>query len=288
MNSNFDFSEAVKDIRKLKYNPYITNSRSKRKDNILKAERQQIPILTIYKDGLLLNYNIGNYRLSKNITNNLYTFDSISKLYDKKTIELIKKFLISQRFNYILHCFDNTIDIPQYIYFIKFADGVKVGRTFDLKQRYQPSTIYNMAVRIVEVNKVDKCEKEIKDKFKDFVSFITSSTTAAIATIGAIRIINIITVIEINMLFIMIITISVMVIIIFNRFLSIVISNIIIIIVSNRWLVVINMLFIMIVIVVFNRFLIVIVVNNFIVNNKFIIIATITFVFYLFAILISS
>ena len=40
MNSNFDFSEAVKDIRKLKYNPYITNSRSKHKDNILKAEKQ--------------------------------------------------------------------------------------------------------------------------------------------------------------------------------------------------------------------------------------------------------
>ena len=173
MNSNFDFTEAVKDIRKLKYNPYIINNAKKTNTkSILNIEKHQIPILTIYKDGLQLNYKIGKYNISKNITNNLYTLKSILNIFDIKKRELIKKFITSQRCNYIINYIDNSYRIPQYIYFIKFDKGIKIGRTFDINQRYQPNKIYNMIYRIIAVDNVNKCEKELKDKFKEKYNLI--------------------------------------------------------------------------------------------------------------------
>lgn len=163
-----EFNYAVHNIRELKYNPYIVNNVKKtNKNNILKAEKQQIPILTIYKDGLLLNYRIGNYKIAKSLVNNLYSLNSIISIYVNNTHKSIRKFLASQRFNYILHYMDNSFKIPQYIYFIKFKDGVKIGRTFDIKQRYNPSEVFNIVLRVVNVENINKCEKELKDKFKN-------------------------------------------------------------------------------------------------------------------------
>lgn len=56
-------------IRHLNYNPFMKN----RQNNQLDIEKQQIPILTIYRDGILLNYKIGKYVISKNMVNNKFT-----------------------------------------------------------------------------------------------------------------------------------------------------------------------------------------------------------------------
>lgn len=164
MNNTNDFSNIVSNIAK---HNSSNNGENQQNNNILKTEKKQIPILTIYKDGVLLNYKIGNYKLSKNIVKNMYTLKSIGNILTKHNFELTKKFIASQRFNYILHYLDNSFKIPQYIYFIKFEDGVKIGRTFNIKQRYQPSEIINIVLRVVNVKYIDRCEKELKDKFKD-------------------------------------------------------------------------------------------------------------------------
>ena len=99
------------------------------------------------------------------MTNGKYSLSSIAKL-TKSNLSIIINFIISQRFNYCIHCYDSTYTIPQFVYFIIFSDYIKIGRTFDLSQRYSPSELKDNVKRIVFVNNVVDCEKEIKDKFK--------------------------------------------------------------------------------------------------------------------------
>ena len=84
-----------------------------------------------------------------------------------KDFKTIVSFMCSQRFNFILHCYDHTFQIPEFVYFIVFPDFVKIGRTFDLNQRYSPSELKDSVKRIVFVSDIEATEKELKTKFSE-------------------------------------------------------------------------------------------------------------------------
>ena len=114
-------------------------------------------------------------KIERLMNENLYSLSSIAKLCHCE-INLLAKFIISQRFNFILHCFDPSFKIPNAVYFITFPDFVKIGRTFDLKQRYSPSELKDNVKRIVFVSDVAATEKELKTEFsKKFEVFSEKS-----------------------------------------------------------------------------------------------------------------
>lgn len=80
-------------------------------------------------------------------------------------VRSISNFTITQRFNYILSCFDTSFNVPNAVYFIIFDGFVKIGRTFDLKQRYSPGELKDNVKRMVFVTDVIRTEKELKDEF---------------------------------------------------------------------------------------------------------------------------
>ena len=106
---------------------------------------------------------------------NLYSLSSITELCHCD-INLLVNFICSQRFNFILHCYDPYFKIPEFVYFIVFPDFVKIGRTFDLRQRYLPSELKDSVKRIVFVSDIATTEKELKTKFsKKFELFSEKS-----------------------------------------------------------------------------------------------------------------
>jgi len=76
----------------------------------------------------------------------------------------------------MLHYVDPSFKIPNAVYFITFPDFVKIGRTFDLKQRYSPSELKDNVKRIVFVSDIAATEKELKTEFaKKFEVFSEKS-----------------------------------------------------------------------------------------------------------------
>ena len=140
---------------------------------------QDIHKIGITQNGEIITYSLKflgrTVELTKSLVNHKYTLESISKLLSVSINELIP-FLNSQRFNYMLHCYDSSYEIPQFVYFITFPEFVKIGRTFDLKRRYSPSELKDNVKRIEFVCNVTSAEKELKDEFaKRFEKFSTRS-----------------------------------------------------------------------------------------------------------------
>ena len=155
------------------YPPYFFTSEMEIEltQNINKIEITQNGEVITYS----LKYNGNNVRLMKSISNNKYLLNSISNILSIN-IKDLTTFLYSQRFNYILHIFDSSYIIPQFVYFIIFNDYVKIGRTFDLKHRYSPYELKKNVKRIVFVTDVVSTEKELKKAFiKNFERYSTKS-----------------------------------------------------------------------------------------------------------------
>lgn len=132
-----------------------------------KSEKQQnINKMFISEEGEIIKYKIDNFEIIKNITNGYYELNSICKLCNKD-ITYLTHFIKSQRFNFIIHCYDNNFDIHEYVYFIKFNDGIKIGRTFNINKRYEPIIVKNMLLDIIPIrsSEIEKCEKELITMF---------------------------------------------------------------------------------------------------------------------------
>ena len=78
-------------------------------------------------------------------------------------------FLSSLRFQYILQAYDTDYKTEQFVYYIQFDDYVKVGRTFDIKKRYQPKDINDRVKRLVFVDDVDRCERDLINELLCFI-----------------------------------------------------------------------------------------------------------------------
>lgn len=128
-----------------------------------------------YKQKVIDNSNEYELEVERSINNDMYSLSSISKLLHIE-LSILNNFINSQRFNFILSCFDSSYKIPQFVYFIVFDGFVKIGRTFDLKQRYNPSQLNENVKRIIFVKNVNIVEKELKETFKKkFQKFYISS-----------------------------------------------------------------------------------------------------------------
>ena len=130
-------------------------------DNIQISEYGEV---VVYSQKIRTRENEIELKIERLMNENLYSLSSIAKLCHCD-INLLAKFIISQRFNFILHCFDPSFKIPNAVYFITFPDFVKIGRTFDLKQRYSPSELRDNVKRIVFVSDIATTEKELKTEF---------------------------------------------------------------------------------------------------------------------------
>lgn len=128
-------------------------------------EQQNIPELEITKNGELLTYTLNNMKISKHINNDMYTLKSVSNLLTDNQYKQIAIFLSSLRFQYILQAYDKDYKTQQFVYYIQFDDYIKIGRTFDIKKRYQPKDINDRVHRLVFVNNVDRCERDLIEAF---------------------------------------------------------------------------------------------------------------------------
>ena len=135
---------------------------------------QNINPITITKRGEVLVYSetikskSKTYKLTieRSMTNNMYSLTSIAELL-KIELKTLSNYIITQRFNFCIHCYDHSYKIPQYVYLIDFGDFIKIGRTFDINRRYPPKDLKDNLKRLVFVNDVVSTEKDLKVSFKN-------------------------------------------------------------------------------------------------------------------------
>lgn len=130
-------------------------------------EQQNIPELTINENGELLTYTLNNMKLTKHIANGMYTLESVANLLSNTTQRTIAVFLSSLRFRYILRSYDVKYSNNQFVYYIQHENYIKIGKTFDIKQRYQPKEIQDKVKRLIFVNRVSQCEQELIKTFSE-------------------------------------------------------------------------------------------------------------------------
>ena len=154
-------------LNKSKKTPKKTTPSTTIKENKKKTteEQQQIPELEITKNGEVLTYTLNNMKISKHVSNNMYLLKSICALIPKHKYKQITSFLSSLRFQYILQAYDEDYKTQEFVYYIQYDDYVKIGRTFDIKKRYQPRDIKDRVHRLVFVDDVDECESELIETF---------------------------------------------------------------------------------------------------------------------------
>lgn len=135
---------------------------------VIPEKQQKIFNLEISEKDEILECNITinnkKYIIIKSLSNNMYKLSSIISILNTN-IHAVTKFISSQTFNYCLHSYDNSYKIPSYVYFLKFSDHVKIGRTYRIDKRYASSIVKNNLKRIVFVNNIEKAEKELKTEF---------------------------------------------------------------------------------------------------------------------------
>ena len=166
-----------------------SKSRTTMKGNKKKTteEQQQIPELEITENGELLTYTLNNMKISKHVSNDMYTLYSLHALLPNHEYKTLTNFLLSLRFQYILQAYDPDYKTEQFVYYIQFNDYVKVGRTFDIKKRYQPKDINDKVRRLVFVNDVDRCERDLINSFSQHYQVCKGKEGFDITTQQAIR-----------------------------------------------------------------------------------------------------
>ena len=133
----------------------------------MEERKQKISPLIQEQDCELISINLYNGTLTRQIKSDLYQLESLVK-YCNSNLRTIGQFLNSQRFNVFLNIFDKDFEIPNYVYLIKRPTGIKIGRTFDIDQRYNLNDINIKLKRLVFVKYVDKCEKALKNAFSKY------------------------------------------------------------------------------------------------------------------------
>ena len=133
----------------------------------MEERKQKISPLIQKQDCELVSINLYNGTLTRQIKSNLYQLESIAKYCNIDT-RTIGQFLNSQRFNIFLNAVDENYEVPNYVYLIKRPTGVKIGRTFNIDQRYNLNDINIKLKRLVFVKYVDKCEKALKKAFSKY------------------------------------------------------------------------------------------------------------------------
>lgn len=123
------------------------------------------PSFKISKNGEMLTYEYEEYKIKKHIQNNKFLLKSICELC-KISVMTACRFIRSNKFQYILSAIDPEIIPKQFIYYIIYKNNIiKVGRTFDIKQRYSPDVVNNMLKKVSQVIDVDECENKLVDEF---------------------------------------------------------------------------------------------------------------------------
>lgn len=127
---------------------------------------QGIVGITISSVGPIVSFKCGNKSIDKCIENGFYLLHSLCDFLGAPYRETIN-YINSYRFKFCLSCFDEDYKIPQYVYYVIFKEEgyVKIGRTFELEQRYSPKYLKDNVKRLVCVEHVRDAEKDLKDAF---------------------------------------------------------------------------------------------------------------------------
>ena len=129
-------------------------------------KRQHIPRLLISKNGEMIHYSLDGIVLDKSVDTKFYTLSSIAKTckVPKKAFE---SFIQTQKFQACAKCFINDFKMSESVYLIDYGRHiVKIGRTFNINERYPPSVINNLLVSVVPVSNMEECERKLIAKFK--------------------------------------------------------------------------------------------------------------------------
>ena len=158
------------DIQKLEYrieNALKPSSNNLHKNKKNKSEQQQnIPEMDINKNGEMLTYTLGDMKVTKHTSNNMYTLDSIHKLVPGISFRSITNFLSTSRFQFMLQAYDANFVKREYVYYIQFDNHIKIGKTYDIVKRYQPKEIKDRVKRLVFVKNVNNCEDNLIKNFE--------------------------------------------------------------------------------------------------------------------------
>lgn len=133
----------------------------------MEEQKQKISPLIQKQDCELVSINLYDRTLTRQIKNDLYQLESIVK-YCNSNLRAISQFLNSQRFNVFLNIVNKDYEVPNYVYLIKRPTGIKIGRTFNIDQRYNLNDINIKLKRLVFVKYVDRCEKALKKAFSKY------------------------------------------------------------------------------------------------------------------------
>lgn len=142
-------------------------------------------IYGIDEEFVVFNYNYKKFK--KTIEHDYYDLYTFSEAFDiemKTLYDLLK----SHKFEVFMNIYNKDYNINQYIYIKHFSETdkhIKIGRTFNIEQRYSINDINKTLIKVVKVKQVDKCEKELKSKFKK--KFGTYNTLESFNTIDTIR-----------------------------------------------------------------------------------------------------
>lgn len=111
-----------------------------------------------------MSFSYNGKTIDKCVEDGFYLLHSLCDFLGAPYRETIN-YINSYRFKFCLSLFDETYKIPQYVYYIKFEDYVKIGRTFELGQRYSPRYLKDNVKRLICVEHVKDAEKDLKDAF---------------------------------------------------------------------------------------------------------------------------
>lgn len=133
----------------------------------MEEQKQKISPLIQEQNCELISINLYDKTLTRQIKSDLYQLESIAK-YCNINAKIIGQFLNSQRFNIFLNAVDENYEVPSYVYLIERPTGVKIGRTFNIDQRYNLNDVNIKLKRLVFVKYVDRCEKALKNAFSKY------------------------------------------------------------------------------------------------------------------------
>ena len=127
---------------------------------------QGIVGITISSVGPIVSFKSGGKSIDKCIENGFYLLRSLCDFLGAPYRETIN-YVNSYRFKFCLSCFDESYKILQYVYYVIFEEEgyVKIGRTFELEQRYSPKYLKDNVKRLVCVEHVRDAEKDLKNTF---------------------------------------------------------------------------------------------------------------------------
>lgn len=108
---------------------------------------QGIVGVTISSLGPIVSFSYNGKTIDKCVDDGFYLLHSLCDFLGAPYRETIN-YINSYRFKFCLSLFDETYKIPQYVYYIKFGDYVKIGRTFELEQRYSPKYLKDNVKRL--------------------------------------------------------------------------------------------------------------------------------------------